>query len=156
MAKIFNKINIHLYCALPSAKCTAGINTNVELLISQSSPGFTLQSTYLCTQPRNTQSRAVKYLAKNTYATLFRLLKSGFGKLTGYDGFLPQLLQKPAVLEMVLLRSCNLKIESQNGVQMNLSQESQLLSEPHSSSWCCITWPACLSSLVPERNKVFH
>lgn len=90
-------------------------------------PGFTFQSIYLCTEPTNSQSRDVKYLAKNIYAPFFRLLKSGFGKLYESDASLPQLLQKPPVLEMVLLRSCNLKDELQNGVQRSLSQESQLL-----------------------------
>lgn len=106
-------------------------------LLVNPSPGFTLQSIYLCTQPINSQSRALKYLSKNIYVPFFRLLNSGFGKLSASDASLPQQLQKPVVLEMVLLRSCNLKIESQNGVQRNLNQENQLLSEPHSSSWCC-------------------
>lgn len=106
-------------------------------LLANPSPGFTLQSIYLCTQPRNSQSRALKYLAKNIYVPFSRLLNSGFGKLSESDASLPQQLQTLVVLEMVLLRSCNLKTESQNGVQRNLNQENQLLSEPHSFSWCC-------------------
>lgn len=65
---------------------------------------------------------------------------------------------------MVLLRSCNLKIElrrdsKQNGVQRNLGQESQLLSEPHSSTAGAAPFDqhfVSLSSLEPERNEVFY
>lgn len=124
-------------------------------LLVNTPPGFILQSIYLCTQPMNSWSRAVKYLSKDIYASFFRLPKFGFGKLSESQCLSSSTTTETSCLtaKKVLLRSYNLKIESQNGVQKNLSQESQLLSETHSSTWSCTTWPACLSSLEPERCR---